>query len=339
MEALTQDTYLAIGKKKQADLTTALTASDMLTLAGTQIDFDAAPINEDNTDDLGKGVYATNVYKSHIQSSGTWNARTTAEALAVMSAFAIGAVSKSSSGDGFKYTMVAPVPGTDGLDLPVTSVAIKTGGVHNKLLVGVACEEFSLQIQAGTGRDTCSVSSSWVGTGKFTAPSGISFPAAYSEHSLTAGALETCTLIGVNYLTASRINTINLGFKNNIRPGYKPGSGSQSGYQLQSKMRRGKPVISLTARVECDSGSSEEDILLAGTEGTGVLYLKGAAIGAAYTGWKITLHRIRLKATPRGDADGIATYDCDYSILEHSTNGVFTIEATILEDNLLAAAS
>lgn len=339
MEALTQDTYLAIGKKKQADLTTALTASDMLTLAGTQIDFDAQPINEDNAADLGKGVYATDVFKSHIAAAGTWNGRSTAEALALCAAYWVSKVSKSSSGDGFKYTMVAPDMETDGLDLAVTTVATKVGGVHNKALVGVACEELGLQIQSGTGRDTCTFTSSWSGTGKFSAPSGITFPSAASEHSLTAGALDICTLIGVDYKGSSRINQVNLGFKNNIRQGFKPGSGSQSGYQLQAKMRRGTPALTLTGRFECESGSSEEDILLAGTEGTGVIYLKGAALGVAYAGFKITYHRIRLKTTKIGDADGIAIYDCDYSILKHATNGVFTIEATIAEDNLLAAAS
>lgn len=337
--ALTQDKYLAIGKKKQADLVTALVAADMLTLAGTQIDLQARPINEDNAADLGKGVYATNVYPSHIEASGSWNGRVTAEALAFLSGYAIGAVSKSSSGDGFKYTMTAPDLETDGLDLPVTTIATKTGAVNNKALIGMACEEFGIQLQSGPGRDNAQFTSSWVGTGQYDNPSGISFPAAFTEHSLTSGSLNTLTLIGFDYLTSGRMNQVNIGFKNNIRPGFYPGSGAQDNYQLQGRMRRGVPSITLTAKVEADSASSEEDALLAGTEGTGVIYLRGAALGAAYYGWKITFHRIRLRATPLGDADGIATYDCEYTVLKHASNGVFTIEATIGVDNFLTAAS
>ena len=168
--ALTQDKYLAIGKKKQADLVTALVAADMLTLAGTQIDLQARPINEDNAADLGKGVYATNVYPSHIEASGSWNGRVTAEALAFLSGYAIGAVSKSSSGDGFKYTMTAPDLETDGLDLPVTTIATKTGAVNNKALIGMACEEFGIQLQSGPGRDNAQFTSSWVGTGQYDNP-------------------------------------------------------------------------------------------------------------------------------------------------------------------------
>ena len=337
--ALTQDKYLAIGKKKQADLVTALVAADMLTLAGTQVDLQARPINEDNATDLGKGIYATNVYPSHIEASGSWNGRITAEALAVISAFCVGAVSKSVSGDGFKYTMVAPELETDGLDMPVTTIATKTGAVNNKALIGMACEEMGIQLQSGPGRDNAQFTSSWVGTGKYDNPSGITFPAAYSEHSMTSGALNTLTLIGFDYLTSGRMNQVNIGIKNNLRPGYYPGSGSQDDYQLQGRMRRGVPTLTLTARVEADSASSEEDALLAGTEGTGVIYLRGAALGASYFSWKITFHRLRLKATPLGDADGIATYECEYTILKHASNGVFTIEAICDEDNILTAAS
>jgi len=337
--ALSQDKFLAIGKKKQAALGTALLAADMLTLSGTQMDLQARPINEDNAEDLGKGVYATTVYPSHIEAPGTWNGRITAESLGLISAFAIGSVSKAVSGDGFKYTMVAPVLETDGLDMPVTTIATKTGAVNNKALIGMACEEFGIQLQSGPGRDNAQFTSSWVGTGKFASPSAITFPAAYAEHSLTSGNIYALSLIGFDYLTSGRINQINFGFKNNMRQGYFPGSGSQSSYQLQGRMRRGVPTITLTARAEADSASSEEDALLAGTEGTGVIHLRGAALGASYFEWKITFHRLRLKATPLEDADGIAAYACEYTVLKHSANGVFTIEAIFDEDDVLVAAS
>lgn len=337
--ALSQDKYMCLGYKQQKDLTTALAAADMWTLTGTQMDIQAKPIDEDNAADLGKGVYATNTYPSHIEAGGSWNGLATAESLAAISAFWVSKLQKAVSGDGFKYTMVAPVFATDGLDMAVNTIAVKVGAVQDKALIGLACNEFGLQMQTGPGRQNCQFTSNWVGTGKYANPSNIVFPAATAEHSLTAGSLETATIIGFDYKTTGRLNTLNLSLNNNIRQGYFPASGSQSGYQLQGRMRRGVPSMSLTAKVECDSASSEEATLLAGTEGTGVIYLKGAALGASFFSWKITFHRLKLKATPLGDADGIATWDCEYAILEHSVNGVFTIEAICDQDDILTAAA
>lgn len=99
-------------------------------------------------------------------------------------------------------------------------------------------------------------------------------------------------------------------------------------------------MITLRATVEADSGSNEEDLLLAGTEGTGVITCAGAVIGAGTDThkWQITFHRLRARLTPLGEADGIAAYNIEYTVLEHSTNGVLTIEAITEQDTILTAA-
>jgi len=339
--ALTQQTRFAISKKKQVDLVTALTAADMLSLTGTAIDFHATPVNEDNATDLGKGVYATNVFPVSWDTGGTWNGFLTSEAMAVISAFGVGAVVETTvATGGFKITMVAPQLETTGLDLPVASVVQTIGAVVDKLLIGMACEEFGLQLKSGSGRQNAQFTSSWLGTGKNTDPSGITMPAAFSEHGLNAGGITSLTLIGFDYLANHRFSTCDFNWKNNIRDGssYFPGSGSQGGYQLRGRVRRGVPTLTLKATVEADSGSNEEDALLSQTEGTGVITVVGptfAGGGGAHT-YKLTFQRLRVKTSPITDLDGISGFSVDYSILQHPTNGVLTIEATTETTGILS---
>ncbi len=94
------------------------------------------------------------------------------------------------------------------------------------------------------------------------------------------------TFSGFNYLTNFRMIEIDFGWKNNIRDqsSYFPGSGSQAGFQLRGRMRRAAPTITLRTQVECDSGSSEEDLLIAGTPGTGTLTATGLVSSAGYSG-------------------------------------------------------
>jgi hypothetical protein len=340
--ALLQDTRFSISYKKQVDLATALTAADMWTLGLTNDDpIGIQPINEDNAQDKGKGVYATQNFPSHIDARGSWNGRLTSEAFAMLTTFGMGATTKTAAGTGgFKYTSVAPDLLTTGLDLPSATGVVKIGSVRDILLAGLCLEEFGVQFQSGPGRDNATFTSSWLGTGKFTRPSGITQPAAYGEHGLNAGGITALTLVGFDYLTNKRFSQVNFGWKNNIRDqsSYFPGSGSQSGFQLRGRMRRGVPTPTLTAVVECDSGSSEEDALLSQTVGTGVITCVGAAVsggGANHTA-KVTFHRLMVNVAPLGNADGIASYNVTYSVQQHPSNGVLTCEATCEQDSILA---
>jgi hypothetical protein len=339
--ALLQDTRFSISYKKQVDLATALAAGDMWTLALTNDDpIGIQPINEDNAADKGKGVYATQNFPSHIDARGSWNGRLTSEAAAMLFTFGTGTAVKSAVGTGFKYTSIAPDLLSVGLDLPVATSVIKIGAVRDVLLKALALEEFQLQFQSGPGRDNATFTSSWFGTGAFTRPSAIVQPAAYVEHGLNSGTFTTLTLLGFDYLTNKRFSSMNFGWKNNIRESsaFFPGSGSQSGFQLRGRLRRGIPQLTMSATVECDSGSSEEDAVLSQTVGTGVIHLTGAAIsgGGGNHSLKITFHRLMANVAPLGDADGIAAYNVEYSIQQHATNGVLTAEVICEQDNVMA---
>lgn len=348
MSSLLQEMKVALGFKKQADLETALVAADCVSLRTTNAEL-PQPVfnNEDDAADLGKGVYATQLFKSHLSAQFPMNGRLSSEWGAILAAFGLGNATKSAAGSGFKYTCTGPVFATAGLEMPSTTIvgAIRQGGsaVYDKALIGCCLEEFGIELRSGPGRDNATFSSSWVGSGRFASPSTITIPAAYGEHSLNAGNVTAMTLLGIDYLALARFVSVNFGWKNNIRTdsAYFPGSGSQNGYQVAGRMRRGQPGPTLSAVVEAVTGSAEQSNLENQTTGTGVITLEGAVIGAGpekHT-FKVTFHKLAAKASPIAEADGITTFQIEYTILEHASNGVLTIEATCEQDDILVAAS
>jgi len=347
--ALLQELRFAVGFKQQTDLVTPLVAADMVSLRQTNSELiQAQPINEDDSADYGKGVYATQTFPSHWQAAGPWNGRLSAEALAIITGFALGKYTSKAATTGvggFLYTYAEPIFSTDGIALPSTTMAtqIRTGGsaITDKAIVGVACEEFGLTFRLGPGRDNAGFTSQWTGTGQNVKPSAIVMPTIYDENTMNAGGITELTLLGFDYLANKRFVSMDFKWKNNIRTsGFFPGSGSQGGYQIQGRLRRGVPTITLTAVVECDSGSSEEDALLAQTTGTGVIHVTGAQVGAGpeFFGWKVTFHKLSVKSSPISDSDGIASYQLEYFLLQDSSLGVMTIEAITSLDDILTVA-
>jgi hypothetical protein len=330
--ALTQEVRYAIGYKAQADLKTPVPVTDMLSLRQTNTDFvQAQPINEDDSTDLGKGVYTTQTFPSYIDCKGNWNGRLTSESAAMLVAFGVGGVVEAPSGTGFGYTVKEPIFATSGLDLPVTTMLlqIRTGAaaITDKLLPGMACEEFGFEFKIGPGRDNALFTSAWIGTGAFTKPSAYIMPPIYSEHTINAGGITQLKFLGFDYLANLRFINARFSWKNNLRDqsSYFPGSGSQAGYQLRGRMRRAAPTITLSTQVECDSGSSEEDALLAQTPGTGMIVADGAAVDNSL---QLQFFKIIPRATPIADADGIASYNVDYFVMQDATNGVMQLVAT-----------
>lgn len=339
--ALTQDIRFAVGFKTQADLVTALAAADMWSLTGTAIDLYPEPKNEDNAKDLGHGVYPTQNFPSHIEATGQWNGRMTSEAMAMIALYGLsnGATKTTPATGAKKYVATAPDL-LSGLDMQATTMALVNGSVSDKALIGVTCEDWGFTFTSDPGRDNALFTSNWVGTGKFAKPSNISLPSPYAEHSLNAGGLSTLSLVNFDYLSNKRLNSVQFNWKNNMRPGFYPGSGSQNNFQIQGRLRRGTPTISLKSSVQCDSGSSEEDALVGQTVGTGTILVTGALItGSTYHSFKITFHRLLVNAAKRGDSNGISSWDVEYTVQQHATNGVLTVEHIIEQDNVLVAAS
>lgn len=343
--SLTQQQRFAIGFKQQNALTVPLVATDMVSLHQTQSDLiQVQPINEDDSQDIGKGVYTTQLFKSYLQAGGPWNGRLTSEAFCMLLAFALGAVTKAATTatGGFKYTASAPDLSA-GLTLPVTSVLIQEADTIDESITGIALEEMTINFKSGPGRDNATFTSTWLGTGAYVKPSGLTMPTIYAEHSLNAGGLTALTLLGFDYLANKRFVDLTFGWKNNIRDqsSYFPGSGNQGGYQLRGRIRRGAPTVTLTSTVEVATGTSEEDALLAQTTGTGTITCLGDEIASGPESHqaKISFAKLGVKTSKKGDSDGIRIYQLEYSVLQPGSTPVITSEGICMLDNILTVAT
>ncbi len=350
MPSLTKEIAIAFGFKQQTTITTPLVAADMFRLRQTNA---AIPqpefIRENDAADIGTDIYATDTFKSHIKDVIPFDARLSSENFALVTAFGMGATTKTAAGAGWKYTSIAPVIATliaNDLDLPTTTVAaaIRQGGspVTDKALIGVGMEEFGISLKFSPGRDNATLTSQWMGTGNYVSPSTITIPASTVEHSLNAGGATVLSILGVDYIANKRFLSLEMNFKNNIREAlmFHPGSGLVGGFQIGDRMWRGVPAITCKTVVLAAAGGAEEAALIAGTEGVLTFTIEGAVIGGGpdkHTA-KVTLHRCQFQASPIGDQDGLVTYQVEVTPLLHTTNGYATFEAITTQNNILAVA-
>lgn len=346
-----RELFFSIGKKKQASLTAPLLAADMLTLG--QINQDVWIVNpgqESNVDDMGKGTpFATQQFKTGLDGGGPWNAYLTSQNAAMLGAFGVGLVSKVQGAnlalDSWIYTCEPAALFVDG-DMPVTTVAqvMRQGAtdIYDHAFHGVACNEFEIQLNSGIGRQNSQMTSNWLGTGKFAKPSTITVPTPLLEALLNAGGATSVTINGVDYKTTARFVTMRFRYSNNIRAdyGYFPGSGLQTGYQLRGRLRRGNPVAEFEIVGEYVDGSPELDNVINQTEGTATITIAGATIGAGPDTHKISLvlHRIVPLPIVSEPQDGIVAIRAPFTVMEHPTNGVFTMEVTTNVDDIGTAA-
>ncbi len=342
-----QELRLAIGFKKQSALQTALVAADCWSLNTTSPAIPQPILNvESNEDDFGKGdSWATQQFPSHIDSNFPWEYYLTSENAAMLFAFALGKAAKTTAGTGFKYTCTPLDASADGIDMPATTVvaAIRQGAsdVFDLGLIGMCLEDFSISLKSGPGRANSTMRSNWVGCGKYVKPSAIAIPAIATEHALNSGG-SAITILAQDYVTTKKFISLDFSWKNNIRlqSGNFPGSGTQSGFQIRGRMRRGKPQCSLQWVVEFMDGSTELDDFLAMTEGTAVIDVTGAEISTGFNHkLLLTLQRLQISSAPIRETDGIVSVACQATTMKHATNGVISAEVTTTQDSILTAAA
>lgn len=323
----TRELRVAWGFNRQAALQTALAVGSLWSLNQSNDDFGfPRPNHEDNANDKGKGTpFPTQRFKTTLDSSTPWNYYLTSQNAAMLAVFGLGKVSEAVEGanGGVKY-VCAPnvVLAAANDDMPSTSnlVTVRQGAsdVVDHLLIGMCCEEFTITVTRGPGRENATMTSSWVGCGKYTKPSGIVQPALTVEHELNAGGVSILSLFGTDLLPTKRFEQFTFTVKNNIRldRGYYPGSGSQLGYQLRGRMLRGPQQITASYQALLEDGSPEFDAVLAGTQGVFRMKMEGPQIGAGpekhYL--DITLPKVQLLEAPFSADDGLMMVTAGMSV-------------------------
>jgi hypothetical protein len=351
-----QELRTAIGFNKAVDLVTPLLAPSLWALRQTSRGVLTPQVGwEDDAAELGKGdSWASERFPTGLDLNFPWEGYLTSENASMLAAFGLGKVASVAAGTGWTHTCTPVVQSVDGIDMPSTTLvqAIRQGAgvVTDYAFPGVCLEEFSISLKTGLGRQNATMRSTWVGTGQYVKPSGIIIPALYREHSMNAMSASTITIQAQDYKTTHKFISLDMGWKNNIRldSGYFPGSGTQvvtegaPVFGIRGRMRRGDPTATLSYSAEFVNGSTELDILLAGTEGTAQVTLAGAVIGAGPNTHKVDLQwaRVGFQAVPISDTDGIVTCAVQCTVMkDYTLSKILTMAVTNEQETVGALAT
>lgn len=324
MPANIQELQVAISKTAQTAIDTAST--DLIRFNTTSDDIgDVEPIVEDDADEIGKGhEFAEESFLTSYKVSKRIQCYTSSEALSIAAAFGLG------SGNAGTYTPIDPLTNVNEIELPWMTVVegIRKGGtapVLNRALLGMVMDQFTMTLGKGPGRANSRIDMRMVGTGKIDQNTSEVIPPKTPTHLLSAASL-SCTINGVDYVTARTFESFSFEWQNNVRDGYYPGSGFQTtgdatSGQIQGRMEYGKRKLTTFFMARFQAGSTELNTLTAQTAGTMVIGLTGAPGHNA----TITAHQTRFKTTKIDNTDGIVTVRVDISAQYEQTQGLVTM--------------
>jgi hypothetical protein len=342
MPANIRETKIGFGYKKQTNLQTPNVSGDIWSLSKTNAALTTVSLNTENdAADLGKGhEFATQVFKSHWDVSGSIEKYLTSEIAAWAFVFGLGNRVKSGTAPVITYTCTPQDPVSSGIELPAFSFVeqIRPGAsaVLDRMAVGCVVEDFTITLGSGPGRANSRIAINFVGCGKLVEPSGITLPSPTAEHFLP-GASAQVTINGVDYVTSRNLVSLEFGWKNNVRldTGFYPGSGTQDNAAIRGRMEFGDREASLKFTARFDSGSSELQKLRQQTTGTAVISLQGEQIsGSDYHSIQVTFHKVAFRTAVVGDTEGIVTVEVECQPLWDATNGLLTAVAKCSQDNI-----
>lgn len=330
MPANIRETIIGIGLVKQADLTTANITADFRRwnkLNGGLMD--ASLGTESDADEIGKGhEFATALYKTGWDVSGSFEKYLSAEWLSMVLAFAFGKSTVTGAGP-YEHGIELLDPLDGGIELPSFSVVeqIRPGGnsVVDRMAVGCAIEEFTLSLGTGPTRASSKLSCNFIGSGILIEPSNIVLPAAPITENLLPAAGLSLSLNGIDYVSNKSLVSLELTYKNNhdANSGYFPGSGFQtpgdgSSGAVRGRLEHGDRVLGLRWVARYEHGSSEYTKFKALSSGTGTIGLAGAN-GVSAT---ITLQKMAFGSVKIQETDKFVTAAVEASVLYHPTNGL-----------------
>lgn len=322
MAARVQQLILGLGKPKQADISTI--SASFIRFKKLNTDISSIGFSTENdAAEIGKGdefISAAGVFPVAFSPGGRLEKYSSAEFMTWALCYALGNVAESAN----IYTITPIDPGTT-LELPYFSVVeqVPEGGSTciDNAFIGCQLEDFLYEFSYGPGRASGKVTTSWVGSGKLTTPSGVSVPAVQTENNMLTASM-ALTIIGVNVVTLKTILKGSFGWKNNImlNAGFYPGSGTQNGAQIRGRMEIGSRVPTFQFTVRLLTGSLEYTKLLALTTGTVVLTV---TYDATHT-TTITLQSVSFEMIENTETDGLCTITVTAAVKMHASNGIVT---------------
>jgi hypothetical protein len=335
-----RETLLGISKNRQTNAATASIAAEMVSVRKINTDIGVPVLNTENdANEIGGGnEFAQNVFKTNWEMAGKLEKFLTSEWAAIVMGFSLNGGVKTGTPPNYIYTSVPQVPVSAGIELPYFTIAhqIRPGGSDILDIAAIGCmmSGWQLSILSGPGRASAKLIADFVGTGKFANPSTITLPTQLAETQLSSASL-ALTLNGVDYVTSKKIQSLEATWNNNplLARRFHPGSGTQSGAAIGSRVEFGDRAATLKFVADFESDSTELTAMLAGTEFTGVFSLTADA----YNSLTLTYQRLRFAKVTPTDTNGIVSVTAECDVLWHPSNGLFTAVVDCLLDKVCEA--
>lgn len=327
MPARVQSLIFALGSAKQADISTASTTFNRF----LKLDSDVPTLKygtETDKDEIGKGnefISSGGVFPTAYDVSGRIEKFGSAEFVAWAWAYALGNVALATA----LYT-INPIDPATTLELPYFTMAAKLaeggGTAFNEAYLGMAIEDVETTFKYGPGRGSVKTSISYVGSGKHTIPSGVSFPAVLTEHYMLSSSAAV-TINGIDYVAGSPgsktilSGTMGWGNKLVLPLRYFPGSGLVDNAAVGGRILIGnrEPRFSFTAFLQADS--TEYAKLIAQTTGTAVITLTYDA--THFVTW--TYHSVSFEMVERTTEEGLVAVTVTVAPKNDASLGVLTV--------------
>jgi hypothetical protein len=342
-KAIGQEVEFSLGFRPQADYVTPNTAGQILWDLPTNNRVPALSRVQDSTDAAMTGKaheFAEETYKeAYLFDPFEMDVVTSAELLALATVFSYGSSVKSGTDPDLTYTCVPADRATDGCALdPITLVQkIRGGTLLDEAFPGCVVDGFALSLSSGPERANSNLRIRLAGTGNFVSPSTLTSGSRPTLTDLLSAHMSLGINIGgnVDYVTSTRINSLEFEWSNSALMRYYPGSGTKDGRAIAGTAqytpgRMGR----LSVSADFVGVTAEVAKVRAATEGTAEFGLTASATRS----WITTLHRIRLGEYNFEEDERGINVTFDIPLLWHSSNGLLTTVAKCGVDNIGVAA-
>lgn len=341
MSINTRQTKIGVSYRKQSNLTTAQNAAGMwgLTKAGDAL-MNVVLNSESDAADMGKGnEFAANNYLTNWDVNGQYDKYLSSQWFAFVMAFLLGDITATTAAAGppaaYQYVCIPRDPLTDGIESDSFTIVEQLGGIDRKL-IGCVIEGATLTFASGPGRANAKLVADIVGTGNIAKPSSVTIPATLAETFLNAGGAAV-SFMGTDYVASKGLISAEWFFRNNHRldSGFFIGSGTANGAQIRGRMETGDRELGMRFRVRIESGSTEEDDLLAQTEDSCEFTITGPLItGSTYHSAKIEMPRCVFSAAQVASENGLAVYDVTVTPLQPPSDPIVTATGITTVQNI-----
>lgn len=336
-------------RNKQSDMATAITgATNLLAFTPNSREVIAVPTLEtqDNSDELGTGIYPDKLYKTRSSLQQSLQFRNSSQLLAWLFAFGCSAGTKSAHGSGWQYVFSPVQSRTMNYFTLVSQILAGTSEeVLDMIHRAVMIESVQLSLVSGTDQNTFTSTVNFLGSGRYTrnaatGTAGSTMPAPLSINQLNIGNIHNLSFISQDYDSTCALRSLEFTLTNNIKTdsNYRPcGNNSQDGYFVMSATEAGSPTIALSAVVDARPGTPELGLLLAGTEGSVDIDMRGDLIGAGPEthGIRIQMPRVRVSALTMGEDDETVTLSLNYSLLRPPSGEALVITVNTDIDGIM----